>query len=125
MGGPWFVDTGPSDAPGAPVEIGLLDLASGALTALGAGADRPTWTGDGTSVATSIETATGFATLLFDARSGQQTILDFLPAGRPSPDGEWFLQTRSAESQTSSERRRRHTAATLAQPPRRDNGCGV
>lgn len=85
------VYTGPSDDPRAPLEIGLLDLASGAVTALGGGADRPTWTGDGTSVVTSIETATGFATLLFDARSGKQTILDVVPAGRPSPDGGWFV----------------------------------
>ena len=41
------VYTGPGDDPRAPLEIGLLDLASGAVTALGGGADRPTWTGDG------------------------------------------------------------------------------
>jgi len=85
------VYTGLGTDPRAPLEIGLLDVASGAVTALGTGADRPTWTGDGTYVVTSIETAAGFATLLFNARSGEQTILAVQPSGRPSPDGAWFL----------------------------------
>jgi Tol biopolymer transport system component len=85
------VYTGPGADPRAPLEIGLVDIASGAVTALGAGADRPTWTGDGTYVVTSIETAAGFATVLFNARSGEQTILAVQASGRPSPDGAWFL----------------------------------
>ena len=51
------VFTGPSDDAGAPFRIGVLDLASGALTELGSGADRPTWTGDGSAIVTSRKTS--------------------------------------------------------------------
>jgi len=84
------VYTGPGE-PAAPFKIGILDIASGALRELGVGADRPTWTGDGSSVVTSIEVADRFAPLLLDPHSGARTILNGLPSGRPSPDGAWFL----------------------------------
>lgn len=91
------VVTGYDDGLAVPLRIGVLELASADIRELGSGADRPTWTGDGSAIVTSAETLGSFATLLIDARSGERTLLEGLPSGRPSPDGAWLLSAQQAK----------------------------